>query len=238
MSKQGDETISRRKLMTGGGLLAAGSAAFLAGTGNAGTALAQNAGGFGEIDSGPPYPESSARQDVQDLRKWYGVATDLLGLKPSEASPNTGMVGAAFNEGKKIYRRIFTPDAKIFLGPNPIPDPSSPTRVGPDEWADFVHNALVGFLATQHLIGTQVADVDMLPAGPPGMSSSSTGHATVASYLHAWHQAADNQSTLLVLGTYRDKVRVDTLRSGLRGWQIYEMNLSFTVVGAWSTVLS
>ena len=95
------------------------------------SALAQNAGGFGEIDSGPPYPESSARQDVQDLRKWYGVATDLLGLKPSEASPNTGMVGAAFNEGKKIYRRIFTPDAKIFLGLNPIPDPSSPTQGRP-----------------------------------------------------------------------------------------------------------
>ena len=61
MSKQGDEIVSRRKILTGGGLLA-GSAAFVAGTGLAGTAKAQ----------GGTYTEADARQEVEYLRRWYG----------------------------------------------------------------------------------------------------------------------------------------------------------------------
>ena len=105
MSKQGDEIVSRRKILTGGGLLA-GSAAFVAGTGLAGTAKAQ----------GGTYTEANARQEVEYLRRWYGVATDLLGFLNSEDP-------TAFNEGRKIYRRIFTPDALISINGTAYVDP-------------------------------------------------------------------------------------------------------------------
>ena len=90
----------------------------------------------------------------------YGGATDLLGL----IDDPTGLA-----EGREIYRRIFTTDAKIITGTHPIPDETTPLRTGPDEWADYVTAALgERYRTTQHLIGTQVARVDEMPDGLPG----------------------------------------------------------------------
>ena len=216
MSKQGNEIVSRRKIITSGGLLA-GSAAFVAGTGLAGTAAAQ----------GGTYTESAARQDVEYLRRWYGVATDLVGLSKSD---NPG----AFNEGRKIYRRIFTPDANITISGNPFVDPTLGTS--PDQWADFV-NAVLGetFLATQHLIGTQVFEIDTLPSTSPAQGGS-TGHATGSSYLQAFHET-HAQTCSVFNGTYFDKAKVATLRGGGMGWQIYDMNLVRVTGGQWTLTL-
>ena len=217
MSKQDNEIISRRKLITSGGLLA-GSAAFVAGTGLAGTAAAQ----------GGTYTESAARQEVEYLRRWYGVATDLLGLLSSEDS-------TAFNTARKIYRRIFTPDAIITINGNPFVDPTLGTT--PDQWADFVHLVLgQRFLATQHLIGTQVFEIDVLPSTSPAQGAS-TGHATGSSYLQAFHEFRDVHNVSQFNGTYFDKVKVAKLRSGKMGWQIYDMNLVRVTGGSWPLTL-
>ena len=100
----------------------------------------------------------------------YGGATDLLGL----IDDPTGLA-----EGREIYRRIFTTDAKITTGTHPIPDETTPLRTGPDEWADYVTAALgERYRTTQHLIGTQVARVDEMPDGLPGGGDSTKGHAS------------------------------------------------------------
>ena len=217
MSKQGDEIVSRRKILTGGGLLA-GSAAFVAGTGLAGTAEAQ----------GGTYTEANARQEVEYLRRWYGVATDLLGLLNSEDP-------TAFNEGRKIYRRIFTPDALISINGTAYVDPTLDTT--PDQWADFVHGVLAQrFSATQHLLGTQTCVIDELPSTSPARGATS-GHATMSSYLQAWHEVRDAGITSVFIGTYFDKCKISTLRSGLHGWQIYEMNLVRVSGGTWALTL-
>jgi hypothetical protein len=204
MSKQANEIISRRKIITSGGLLA-GSAAFVAGTGLAGTAAAQ----------GGTYTESAARQDVEYLRRWYGIATDLL------ARDDPG----DFNTARKIYRRIFKATAIITIGGNPFVDPTLGTS--PDQWATFVRSVLNSSLATQHLLGTQVFEIDVLPSTSPAQGAS-TGHATGSTYLQAWQtfpSDAGAGSLSLFIGTYFDKVQVVTLRSGQQGWQIYDMNL-------------
>ena len=44
-----------------------------------------------------------ARQEIEYLRRWYARATDLIGRNTPEA----------IEEGRGIYRRIFTPDVSI-----------------------------------------------------------------------------------------------------------------------------
>lgn len=136
-------------------------------------------------------------QSVEYLRRLYGKATDLIGQNTPES----------IAAGKAIYRQIFTADAKIRTA-NTGADPL--TAEGPDEWADVVLDALKDYTATQHLIGTQVVELN-------------GDTAQMESYLDAWHQNADN-SVWIFRGTYTDQVR-----KSAAGWQIYDMTLSLTI---------
>jgi hypothetical protein len=143
-----------------------------------------------------------ARQEIEYLRRWYAKATDLLGVNTPES----------IAEGTKIYHRIFTPDASISAsGARPL------HAVGPDAWAKISNSALQRYVATQHLIGTQIVEIHELSRNAAGVIIS--GEASMTSYLQAWHAGTEN--LMLFIGTYVDKVRYT---QGI-GWQIYDMNL-------------
>jgi len=144
-----------------------------------------------------------AIQQIEYLRKQYGLATDLIGSKVPES----------IEEGRAIYRAIFAPEVKISAsngGDGPTFD-----AVGPDAWVDVVVHALQPFAVTQHLIGTQLVTVDSLP-NSEGMG----GSASMVSYVQAWH-ADPGRVVDIFIGTYRDKLSF-TPQSG---WQITEMRL-------------
>lgn len=146
---------------------------------------------------------SVARQDIEYLRRMYGHATDLIGKNTPEAVA----------EGLAVYRRIFTPDARISahsLGNPPL------TASGPEGWAEVVETALSVFKATQHLIGSQLVTIESLPSeGDP-----SSGRASMSSHLQAWHHAHDDTLDIFI-GIYHDKLRYVPGT----GWQIAEMDL-------------
>ena len=155
------------------------------------------------VEIGQQVAVSMATQQIEYLRKQYGLATDLIGSKMPES----------IEEGRAIYRAIFAPKVKISAsngGDGPTFD-----AVGPDAWVDVVVHALQPFAVTQHLIGTQLVTIDSLP-NSEGMG----GSASMVSYVQAWH--ADPGGVVdIFIGTYRDKVAF-TLRGG---WQIIEMRL-------------
>ena len=139
---------------------------------------------------------------IEYLRKQYARATDLIGLNTDE--------GIA--QGREIYRRIFTPDVKIDttdLGKVVF------SAVGPDAWVEVAAQALSVFKNTQHLIGTQLVDIQQLPD-----NQGKGGQATMTSYLQAWHHDPGRVVDIFI-GTYHDKIRF----SPEFGWQIYEMSL-------------
>lgn len=139
------------------------------------------------------------RQEIEYLRRLYGKATDTIGRATKED----------VEAGRKIYREIFTPDVQIRTsntGAEPL------TASSPDSWVDVVYTALKDYTGTQHLIGTQLVELD-------------GDEATMESYLHAWHKNPDG-SVYLFLGTYIDKVRRTN-----QGWQIYDMTLRLDTSG-------
>ena len=145
-----------------------------------------------------------ARQEIEYLRRLYAKATDLLGVNTPES----------IAEGTEIYHRIFTPDANIRVsgeGMRPF------SAVGPDEWAEVSNSALKNYVATQHLIGTQIVEIHEFKQDSAGEIVA--GEALMTSYLQAWH--AGTKNLMLFIGTYVDKVRY--YRGA--GWQIYDMNL-------------
>lgn len=146
-----------------------------------------------------------AIQQIEYLRKMYAKATDLIGINKD----------GSFEEGLAIYRRIFTPDAKISTTSRGV---VGFTATGPDGWAVVARDALAEFDDTQHLIGTQLVDIDSLPD-----AEGKGGEARMQSYLQAWHSDPD-RVLFIFLGTYKDKVRYTP---GI-GWQIYEMELAET----------
>ena len=158
--------------------------------------------GFNE-ESGHQAAVSMATQQIEYLRKKYGLATDLIGSKVPES----------IEEGRAIYRAIFAPEVKISAsngGEGPTFD-----AVGADAWVDVVVHALLPFAVTQHLIGTQLVTIDSLP-NSEGMG----GSASMVSYVQAWH--ADPGGVVdIFIGTYRDKVAF----TPQLGWQIIEMRL-------------
>lgn len=158
--------------------------------------------GFNE-ESGHQAAVSVATQQIEYLRKQYGLATDLIGSKVPEN----------IEEGRDIYRAIFAPEVKISAsngGDGPTFD-----AVGPDAWVDVVVHALQPFAVTQHLVGTQLVTIDSLPN-----SDGVGGSASMISYVQAWH--ADPGGVVdIFIGTYRDKVAF-TLQGG---WQITETRL-------------
>ena len=205
MAKDGNTRMSRRTMMSGGLAVAAGSAAMLVAAGRSDAAPSRTG----------PYTHAEARQDVEYLRRWYGIGTDLLGLRNDPES---------LKRGRSIYAKVFTPDSQIYLGPHPIPAGAPPTRVGPDAWADFVENVYKTVVSTQHLLGTQIAEIDEMPDGIPGKGRSKKGHGTCISYLHAWNISlvgGENKLTITI-SIYRDSAKVVP---GV-GWQIYHSNLT------------
>ena len=82
--------------------------------------------------------------------------------------------------------------------------------------------ALATFSATQHMLGTQLVDIDEMPDG-----EGCGGGARMQSYLNALHEWP-NGNIGIYRGTYFDKVRY----TPEVGWQIYDMNL---VLASWET---
>ena len=139
-----------------------------------------------------------AKEEIAELRRLYGRATDLIGLGTE----------ASVEEGRKIYHRVFTPDAKIGAT-------GQPGVAGPDAWVKVVSDALTPYQDTQHLMGTQLVEITKMP-DPQGVG----GEATMTSYLQAWHAKADGEVWIFI-GTYYDKAKY---MPGI-GWQIYDMSL-------------
>lgn len=144
-----------------------------------------------------------ARQEIEYLRRHYAYATDLL----CEGTPE------ALAEGRVIYKRIFTPDVAITAGGA---DEISLSAKGPENWLDVVVQALAVHRVTQHLIGTQVVEIESLPDS----SRPDRGRATLRSHLQAWHEGRDGTLDIFI-GTYYDEVR---FVPGA-GWQIARMHL-------------
>lgn len=138
------------------------------------------------------------KHEIETLQRLYAKATDKLGKKTEELR----------EEGRQIYHRIFTPDAQV----RTLDTGDDFQAEGPDGWAGVAENALKDYIGTQHLIGTQLTEVD----GDEGQMES---------YLNAWHKNPDN-SVYYFLGTYISKVR-----RGENGWQIYDMTLRLDTSG-------
>ena len=150
--------------------------------------------------------ETSVRLEIEYLRRLYAKATDLIG---------TGTT-AAVAEGRAIYHRIFTEDAMIRAG---SPDDPLETQ-GPDGWVDIVIEALARYSSTQHLIGTQLVEIERIDVDSEGALRS--GQARMESYLQAWHENKPDGTVWVFLGTYHDKVRF----TPGSGWRIYDMTLT------------
>ena len=149
-----------------------------------------------------------ARQEIEQLRRWYAVATDALG-KTDDAD--------ARSRGLAIYHRIFAPDAEMSVHGSP----TALAGIGPDAWAEVAANALAGYAATQHLIGSQVVTFESVSFGGEPRRVLG-GRAEMSSYLQAWHAWPD-QRLRLVMGTYEDAVRYEPSI----GWQIEKMVLVY-----------
>jgi hypothetical protein len=150
--------------------------------------------------------KAAATQEIEYLRRLYALATDQLGIN-TQASITNAMA---------TYRRIFTPDVSVRVTGE---DTSPLTATGPDAWAKVATEALADYIATQHLIGTQLVEIHSIEFDDAGNVTS--GEASMSSYLQAWHADADD-NLMLFIGTYYDKVRFS---SGF-GWQIYDMELT------------
>ena len=143
------------------------------------------------------------KHDIETLQRLYAKATDLIGLGTEEA----------FEEGRDIYRRIYTDDVDIRTantGDEPL------VAKGPDAWADVCRSALNDYTGTQHLIGTQLTEVN-------------GDEAQIESYLNAWHKNPD-LTVYYFLGTYISKTRRTH-----DGWKIYDMTLRLDTQGTVQT---
>ena len=145
-----------------------------------------------------------AIQDIEYLRRLYARATDRIGENTPES----------IREGRDTYDKIFTPDVSFQVkGDAPAED-----TIGPDAWVKIVVDALGPIDATQHLIGTQLVDIDSIETDAAG--NVIAGEASMTSYLQAWHARA-NGNVWLFIGTYDDKARYT---AGV-GWQIYDTTI-------------
>ena len=143
------------------------------------------------------------KHEIETLQRLYAKATDLIGHGTEEK----------FEQGREIYRSIYTKDVDIRTantGDAPL------VAKGPDAWADVCHNALKDYTGTQHLIGTQLTEVN-------------GDEAQMESYLNAWHKNRDF-TVFYFLGTYISKARRMPV-----GWRIYDMTLRLDTSGTVQT---
>ncbi len=147
--------------------------------------------------------ELRAQLEIEGLRRQYALATDLIGTNEP----------AAVAQGAAIYERIFTPEVQIQTVGGSVPFAAT----GPQAWVETVEGALEDYVATQHLIGTQLVTFDAFETNEAGVVS---GSATMSSYLQAWHEHNDGHVWVFI-GTYEDTVEfVPDI-----GWQISAMTL-------------
>ena len=118
-------------------------------------------------------------------------------------------------KGLAIYERIFAPDVEVRTIGNDEPYATT----GIQAWADVVQQALAPYVATQHLIGTQLVDIlDLEVNSDLGVQA---GAARMQSHLQAWHEHNDG-TVMVFIGTYEDVV---SFNPGV-GWQIERMTLT------------
>ena len=151
------------------------------------------------------FAKTIAIQQIEYLRREYAKATDLIGIADD----------ASVAAGRAIYRRIFAQDASFEVSG---PETSPLSADGPDGWVQVVLEALGPMGPTQHLIGTQVVEIDSIAFDE--VCDVIEGRATMQSYVQAWHDTADEQVWLFI-GTYFDQV---VFTPGI-GWQIKHMEL-------------
>ena len=140
------------------------------------------------------------KYEIETLQRLYAKATDTIGL----ASPEK------IEEGRKIYHRIYTEDVEITTANTGAE--VELTAIGPDAWVDVVYGALKDYTGTQHLIGTQLTEVN----GDQG---------SMESYLNAWHKNPD-ETVYYFLGTY-----ISQVRRYEEGWKIHHMVLRLDTSG-------
>ena len=146
--------------------------------------------------------KSKAIQDIEYLRKWYAKATDKIGTGANQS----------VEEGRRTYHRIFSKDAVILAGED------VPPQIGPEAWVQVVASALKDVGPTQHLIGTQLVEIQRFELDKD--CNPLRGKATMESYVQAWHERKDDRVWVFI-GTYLDEV---IFLPG-RGWRIEEMQL-------------
>jgi hypothetical protein len=142
--------------------------------------------------------EWSAKQEIAVLQRRYAQATDMI------AADSAG------NEAKvvSIYQKIFTEDAEMGVL-------DQLTLEGPMLWLELVKTTFVPLSNAQHMIGSQVVELESLPD-----EKGHGGAATMRSYLQATH--VNNDGTLeRVLGTY---ISTAIYRPGT-GWKLSKMTL-------------
>ena len=149
--------------------------------------------------------EAQARQEIEYLRRLYARATDKIGVGSEES----------IAEGRAIYHRVFTKDAQMLTSTGETP------RIGPDSWVELVKEFLVPLGPTQHLIGTQIVDIEALALDDN--CSIVSGSASMESYVQAWHERPDYK-VWIYLGIYHDHA---TYIPGT-GWRIDRMSMEQT----------
>ena len=143
------------------------------------------------------------KHEIETLQRLYAKATDFIGQGKAEK----------LEQGREIYRSIFTNNVDIRTA-NTGDDPL--IAKGPDAWADICRDALKDYTGTQHLIGTQLTEVN-------------GDEAQMESYLNAWHKNRDF-TVFYFLGTYISKARRMPV-----GWRIYDMTLRLDTSGTVQT---
>ena len=146
--------------------------------------------------------KSKAIQDIEYLRKWYAKATDKIGTGANQSG----------EEGRRTYHKIFSKDAVILAGED------IPPQIGPEAWVQVVASALKDVGPTQHLIGTQLVEIQRFELDKD--CNPLRGKATMESYVQAWHERKDDRVWVFI-GTYLDEV----IFIPGRGWRIEEMQL-------------
>ena len=139
-----------------------------------------------------------ARQEIAVLQRRYAQATDMIAF---DRAGNEAKVAA-------IYGDIFTDDAKMGVMDRVTLD-------SPAEWLEMGVARFEPMVGAQHLIGSQVVQIDSLPD-----ERGQGGAATMRSYLQATHVNADG-TLERVLGTYIS----DAIYMPDHGWRLSRMTL-------------
>jgi hypothetical protein len=148
------------------------------------------------------FAKTQATIEIEYLKRRYGKATDLIGTATPEA----------IAEGRAIYHQVFTEKAVLDAGSTVDP------AIGADGWVDMVLGALGELGPTQHLIGTQLVEIESMELDDD--CNVVAGKAKMESYLQAWHERLD-EKVWVFLGTYYDDI---VFTPGV-GWQIERMSL-------------